>query len=124
MPEQLTKHPDVTLEVLRSAGAQCGVGAPQAILHACPAERFCKLPGGEICVYGLADAPRMTQLGADDWRGLMQTLGLPAATARPPPPAAASGAEFAFGATALILVGTVFGGWLALRFGHRRPGPP
>ena len=56
MPEQLTKHPEVTLQVLRSAGAQCGTGAPPTILKACPAERFCKLPGGDICVYGLADA--------------------------------------------------------------------
>ncbi|CAG1016266.1 hypothetical protein BURC_01222 [Burkholderiaceae bacterium] len=70
MPEQLTKHPDVTLQVLRSAGAQCGTQAPQEILTACPAERFCKLPGGEICVYGIADAPRMTQFVAADWRSL------------------------------------------------------
>ena len=63
MPEQLTKHPDVTLQVLRSAGAQCGNGAPQEILQACPAARFCKLPGGEICVYGLTDAPRIKSKG-------------------------------------------------------------
>ena len=56
MPEQLTKHPEATLQVLRSAGAQCGTGAPPTILTACPAERLCTLPGGEICVYGLADA--------------------------------------------------------------------
>jgi hypothetical protein len=62
MPEQLTKHPDVTLEVLKSAGAKCGAGAPQTILGQCPAERFCALPGGEICVYGLADVGKMTQI--------------------------------------------------------------
>ena len=27
MPEQLTRHPEVTLQVLRSAGAKCGEGA-------------------------------------------------------------------------------------------------
>lgn len=89
MPEQLTKHPDVTLQVLRSAGAECGEGAPQTILTQCPAERFCRLPGGEVCVYGLDDAPRMTQISAADWAAVQQTLqpagpvpgdgGLPAA---------------------------------------------
>lgn len=74
MPEQLTKHPEVTLEVLRSAGARCGEGAPQAILTQCPANRFCKLPGGEMCVYGLDEAPRMTQISAADWRALQQAL--------------------------------------------------
>ncbi|MGE5523049.1 MAG: hypothetical protein ACM3SS_04980 [Rhodospirillaceae bacterium] len=76
MPEQLTKHPEVTLEVLRSAGARCGEGAPQAILTQCPPNRFCKLPGGEICVYGLDEAPRMTQISAADWRALQQALQL------------------------------------------------
>lgn len=77
MPEQLTKHPEVTLQVLRSApGVQCGsdAAAPPAILVQCPPERFCRLPGGELCVYGLADAPRMTQIGAADWRALAGTL--------------------------------------------------
>jgi hypothetical protein len=62
MPEQITKHPDVTLEVLKSAGAKCGEGAPQQILKKCPAERFCALPGGEMCVYGLDQIPQMTQI--------------------------------------------------------------
>jgi len=79
MPEQLTKHPDVTLEVLKSAGAKCGAGAPQNILKQCPAERFCALPGGEMCVYGLADAGKMTQISAAEL-----------AAALPPAPSAAS----------------------------------
>ena len=29
MPEQISKYPDVTLEVLEGAGALCGEGAPQ-----------------------------------------------------------------------------------------------
>lgn len=49
MPEQITKYPDVTLKVLKGAGAVCGEGAPQKILTQCPAERFCSLPTGEIC---------------------------------------------------------------------------
>jgi hypothetical protein len=70
MPEQLTRHPEVTLQVLRSAGARCGEGLAPAILKQCPAERFCRLPGGELCVYGLPEAGRMTQIGAAEWRAL------------------------------------------------------
>lgn len=70
MPEQLTRHPEVTIQVLRSAGASCAEGAPQAILKTCPRERFCKLPGGEICVYGLDGARAMTQFTAADWQSL------------------------------------------------------
>lgn len=80
MPEQLSKHPEVTLQVLRSAGARCGEGAAQDILTACPPARFCKLPDGEICVYGLPEARQMTQLSAADWQAV-----LPPPT---PPPAA------------------------------------
>ena len=83
MPEQLTKHPEVTLQVLRSVGARCGEGAKQEILTKCPAERFCKLPGGEICVYGLPEAAKMTQIAPAEWRALLQSL--------PAPPAKTSG---------------------------------
>jgi hypothetical protein len=104
MPEQLTKHPEVTLQVLRSAGAQCGEGAPQAILTRCPADRFCKLPGGEVCVYGLAQASQMTQISAADWA----TLG-----ARPPPQppaqAPATGVDALLGGGIGLLVGAVIG---------------
>jgi hypothetical protein len=62
MPEQISKYPDVTLEVLKGAGAVCGEGAPQKILTQCPAERFCSLPTGEICVYGIKEIPQMTQI--------------------------------------------------------------
>ena len=74
MPEQLTKHPEVTLKVLRSAGAKCAEGAKQEILTQCPAERFCRLPGGEICVFGLSDASKMTQITAAEWKALVQSL--------------------------------------------------
>jgi hypothetical protein len=70
MPEQLTRHPEVTLQVLKSGGARCGEGLPQEILRDCPAARFCKLPGGEVCVHGLADASRMTQISTTDWRAV------------------------------------------------------
>jgi hypothetical protein len=62
MPEQISKYPDVTLQVLKGAGAVCGQGAPQKILTQCPANRFCSLPTGEICVYGIKEIPKMTQI--------------------------------------------------------------
>jgi hypothetical protein len=66
MPEQITKYPEVTLKVLEGAGAACGQGAPQKILTQCPRDRFCSLPTGEICVYGIKDIPKMTQISARD----------------------------------------------------------
>ena len=75
MPEQLTKHPEVTLQVLRSVGAQCADNSPQTILTRCPAERFCKLPGGELCIYGLPEAKQMTQVTPAEWRAVLQSLG-------------------------------------------------
>ncbi|MFS8977367.1 hypothetical protein [Cupriavidus necator] len=75
MPEQLTRHPEVTLQVLRSAGARCGEGVPQQILKTCPRDRFCQLPGGEICVYGLDGAAAMTQITPADWQALCPLAG-------------------------------------------------
>ncbi|SAL53915.1 hypothetical protein AWB70_04541 [Caballeronia cordobensis] len=66
MPEQITKYPDVTLKVLEGAGAVCGKGAEQKILKQCPAARFCALPTGEICVYGIDEIPHMTQIKAQE----------------------------------------------------------
>jgi hypothetical protein len=66
MPEQLSKYPDVTLQVLRESGAVCGQGAPQNILKNCPRERFCALRTGEICVFGINDIPRMTQISSQE----------------------------------------------------------
>jgi hypothetical protein len=66
MPEVLTKHPDVVLAVLESGGAECGDGLPQEILKQCPKEAFCKLPGGEMCVYGLGEVGAMTQIREED----------------------------------------------------------
>lgn len=36
MPEQISKYPEVTIEVLNGAGARCGEGAEQKILTKCP----------------------------------------------------------------------------------------
>ncbi|MDR5733745.1 hypothetical protein QCE47_15535 [Caballeronia sp. LZ025] len=71
MPEQITKYPDVTLRVLKGAGAACGDGAPQKILKQCPADRFCSLPTGEICVYGVAEIPTMTQIDTREFAAVV-----------------------------------------------------
>lgn len=117
MPEQLTKHPEVTLQVLQSAGAQCGTGAAPQILKACPPARFCKLPGGEICVYGIADAPRMTQFGAADWKALAVATKVPGVVALPgdvvPPGEPGTPAMAALGSgVGLVAVGVAIGWWL------------
>jgi hypothetical protein len=115
MPEQLTKHPDVTLDVLRSAGAQCGTGAPQQILKTCPTARFCKLPGGEICVYGLDDAAQMTQIGPAEWQAVLRAVAPSPASA-----SAAGGGEALhpvpalFSALGLVLIGVLIG-WVLRR---------
>lgn len=62
MPEIISKYPDIVLQILREAGINCGAGAKQQILVNCPAERFCSLPTGELCIYGLNDIPKMTQI--------------------------------------------------------------
>lgn len=100
MPEQLTRHPEVTVQVLRSGGARCATGEAPRILRSCPAERFCALPGGEICVYGLAEAGQMTQIRGADWQHL---------AAAPPEP----GTDWS-GAAALglgLLLGLALGRW-------------
>ena len=71
MPEQITKYPDVTLEVLKGAGARCGEGVQPKILTKCPPERFCSLRTGEICVYGIADIPKMTQITTKELAGVV-----------------------------------------------------
>ena len=116
MPEQLTRHPDVTLQVLKSAGgARCGEGAPQQILKDCPTDRFCALPGGEICVYGLPEATRMTQIKPAE-------LVAAAGGAAPPAPAVSATQPAddpaAWGLTGgALLVGLVIGALVAGR--HR-----
>ena len=119
MPEQLTKHPEVTLDVLRSAGLVCGEpAAPQAILTKCPVDRFCKAPGGEICIYGLREASSMAQITKADWQG-MATIeplfsaepdGLPATSHDGPalqPAFAGAGAGLMVG----VGIGLAIAGW-------------
>ena len=62
MPEQISKYPEVTISILKDAGARCGEGVKQKILKKCPPERFCSMPTGEVCIYGIEDIPMMTQV--------------------------------------------------------------
>jgi hypothetical protein len=107
MPEQLTKHPEVTLQVLRSGGAKCAEGGPQSILTQCPMQRFCKLPGGELCVYGLDEAHRMTQISTSDWQAIQQALQLgstPDAVGHGPESFVLGGVGVLVGAVVAVLV--------------------
>ena len=121
MPEQLTKHPDVTLDVLRSAGLVCGErAAPQTILTKCPVDRFCKAPGGELCVYGLRDAASMAQITKADWEGMATIVPLFSAASEAAPAThdgPALQAAFA-GAGSGLLVGVAVG--LAIAAWRRR----
>jgi hypothetical protein len=62
MPEVLTKQPEVVLKVVTSGGGQCNTGTLPRILTKCPREKFCALPGGEMCIYGANELDSMTQL--------------------------------------------------------------
>lgn len=79
MPEQISKYPEVTLRVLKGAGARCGEGVERKILTKCPPQRFCSLPTGEICVYGIKDIPQMTQISAQELARVVCPPGLPSA---------------------------------------------
>jgi hypothetical protein len=105
MPEQLTKYPEVTIHVLRSAGAKCGEGSVQEILTKCPAESFCKLPRGEVCVYGLADASKMTQISTSELQALIAA----------PPPSATGVAFFYLAVACALFVGAALGAAAAKR---------
>src|SRR6187397_1718746 len=61
MPEVITKYPEQALKILKEAHIACGVGKPQQILVHCPKDRFCSLPTGEICVYGIGEIQSTTQ---------------------------------------------------------------
>jgi hypothetical protein len=75
MPEVISKHPEITMQVLQgAAGVTCGAEAQQRILTQCPQERFCATPTGEICVYGLNEIPQMTQINRSD---LMRIIAAP-----------------------------------------------
>lgn len=121
MPEVLTKHPEVVLKVLESGGARCGDGLPQKILTQCPQEAFCALPGGEMCVYGVADFGAMTQLDKEDLAPLVCTQDTQET---------ASGCVVAGPNGGAVLVGALLVGLMIWRRARRppqrglRPSPP
>jgi hypothetical protein len=85
MPEQISKYPDVTLKVLKGAGARCGEGITPKILTKCPAERFCSLSTGEICVYGIKEIPQMTQIATKELAQVVCPGARPSSMAVPAP---------------------------------------
>ncbi|KTD18762.1 Uncharacterised protein [Legionella lansingensis] len=64
MPEIVTKHPEIVLGLLKQANIKCGVGEKQNILKTCPPDKFCSLPKGELCIYGIKDISQMTQISS------------------------------------------------------------
>jgi hypothetical protein len=110
MPEQISKYPDVTLKVLKGAGAACDQGAPQKILTRCPPNRFCSLPTGEVCVYGINEIPQMTQITPKE---LAQVVCPPRAQQGLLPSGTISGSDGA-------ILGAVFLAGLALGGARRR----
>ncbi|MBI4527674.1 MAG: hypothetical protein HY695_28080 [Deltaproteobacteria bacterium] len=117
MPEQISKYPEVTLEVLKGAGAVCGQGAQQKILKKCPADRFCSLPTGEICVYGIKQIPQMTQITRQELAQVVCPKGEKAAVISP----ALAGVDGLM-LGALFLAGLAVGTtWQKLRTGAPRP---
>ena len=109
MPEQISKYPEVTIKVLKGAGARCGEGAEQKILTQCPRERFCALPSGEVCVYGIEEIPQMTQITANEL----------ARVVCPPKPQSSMG-SLSLSSPEIVLLGVTFAmgaavGW----FGHK-----
>lgn len=62
MPEIISKHPEIVIKVLESQGAKCGDGIKPKILTKCAPEKFCKLDGGELCVFGQNEVAKTTQL--------------------------------------------------------------
>lgn len=66
MPEMLTKHPDVVLKILKDAHIKCATGETQKILTTCPLDKFCSLPSGELCIYGIKDISQMSQISYFD----------------------------------------------------------
>lgn len=71
MPEVISKYPEITFNVLKEAGAHCGPEVQPRILTKCPSERFCSLPTGEICVYGLDEIGKTTQISQQEIMAVM-----------------------------------------------------
>lgn len=62
MPEIVTKYPEIVLKLLKEANIKCDTGEKQKILTTCSPDKFCSLPTGELCIYGIKDVSKMTQM--------------------------------------------------------------
>jgi hypothetical protein len=114
MPEQISRYPEVTIKILKEAGGRCGEGVEQKILKKCPPERFCSMPTGEVCVYGIEDIPMMTQISTRELARVVSPPGQLSPAGSPPLPAFQAApllAAFAAGVVA---------GALGYRFGRGR----
>jgi len=87
MPEQISKYPEVTISILKDAGARCGEGVEQKILKKCPHERFCAMPTGEICIYGIEDIRLMPQISTQELARVVCQPGQASPAGSPPLPA-------------------------------------
>jgi hypothetical protein len=85
MPEVISKHPEITIRVLEDAGARCGPEFQPRILTRCPGERFCSLPTGEICVFGIDEIPQMTQISREELLAVVLEEPLPLPLVAPEP---------------------------------------
>jgi hypothetical protein len=110
MPEQISKYPDVTIEVLQGAGARCGPDVPKRILTKCPSERFCAFDSGEICVFGIDQIPQATQITTQELARVVCSHGPSSETG----PAGVTGLDVgALGVTLAlgITIGAISGRW-------------
>ncbi len=110
MPEVISKHPEITIKVLEEAGAHCGPEFQPRILTKCPPERFCSLPTGEICVYGLPEILQMTQISKQEILQAVSGRTLPAEIIKEP---------FSFGlpgVAAALFVGVFLGLLIGKKF--------
>ena len=79
MPDIITKHPDVVINILKNANIVCGENIKPSMLTSCPKDSFCTLPKGELCIYDVKDAlhtSQITQLDLLSIPGLWLPLGL------------------------------------------------
>ena len=71
MPELLTKHPDIVIDLLLKTG-QVKLNKKKTILTDCPDSQFLSVFDtngefiGEFCIYDLSKIDHMTQFGCND----------------------------------------------------------
>ena len=110
MPEIISKYPEIVLKVLEGAGARCGPEFQPRILTKCPPERFCSLPTGEICIYGIDEILQMTQISRQE---IIQTISEKA----PPIEIAKEPLSFSWlGLVVAVLIGMILGLIISKRF--------